>query len=181
MRAGAATLETPRLLLRPLVPSDLDRLTQIWTDPVVARFLLTRPRSRDEVEERLRAMLEHARLFGMWALELRATGELIGRCGFYPYSGEGRLAAGPEPELAFLLAPEHWGAGLASEASRAALEALFHHHAPARAVAVVRPEHAASRRVLEKVGMHEQPGRVVVNGVSVVLYAISARPPEVRS
>ena len=171
------TLETARLRLRPLSPADLDRLTEIWTDPEVARLLLTRPRSRAEVEEKLAAMIEHASLLGMWALELRATGSLIGRCGFYPYAGD----AGPvEPELAYLLAREHWGAGLASEAARASLGALSQHHRAARAVALVRPEHTASRRVLEKVGMREERS-VVVNDVEVALYAIAVWPPAAGS
>jgi len=172
---GVATLETPRLLLRPLTPADLDRLTEIWTDPDVARLLLTRPRNGAEVAEKLSAMIEHARQFGMWGVVLRATGELIGRCGFYPYAGEGRLGEPPEPELAFLLAREHWGRGLASEAARAALDALFRRQRPARAIALVRPEHAASRRVLEKLGMREE-GRVAVTEVEVALYAVAAWP-----
>ena len=43
----------------------------------------------------------------------------------------------------------------------------------ARAVALVRPEHAASRRVLEKVGMREER-RLIAKGVEVALYAIAA-------
>jgi RimJ/RimL family protein N-acetyltransferase len=174
-----APLATPRLRLRPLVPADLDRLTEIWTDPEVSRLLLMPPRTRAEVAERLAAMIEHGRQFGMWALELRATGELIGRCGFYPYAGEGRLGEAIEPELAYLLARAHWGVGLASEAAHAALDGLFERHQPARAVALVRPEHAASRRVLEKVGMREAR-HVLVRGVEVALYATAvprrARP-----
>ena len=123
MTANAA-LVTPRLRLRPLSPGDLDRLTEIWTDPEVARLLVTRPRTRAEVAERLAEMIEHGRRFGMWAVELRATGELIGRCGFHPYAGQGRLGEAPEPELAYLLARAHWGVGLASEAARAALDAV---------------------------------------------------------
>jgi ribosomal-protein-alanine N-acetyltransferase len=172
------SFETPRLRFRPPHAADLDRLAGIWTDPEVSRLLLSQPRTRAEVEERLAAMTEHARQFGMWALELRATGELIGRCGFYPYTGEGRSGDAPEPELAYLLAREHWGAGLATEAARAALTALFRRHRPARAVALVRPEHAASRRVLEKVGLREAR-RVVVSGVEMALYAtLSAAGPD---
>lgn len=169
------TLETARLRLRPLVPADLDRLTEIWTDPEVSRLLLTRPRSRAEVAERLAAMIEHAPLFGMWALELRTSGALIGRCGFYPYAGEGRRGDAPEPELAYLLAREHWGAGLATEAARAALAALFRRHQHARAVALVRREHAASQRVLGKLGMRRDRA-VVIGGVDVLLYATLAPP-----
>ena len=168
-------LETPRLRLRPLAPGDLDGLTRIWADPEVSRLLLSRPRDRSEVAERLRAMLEHARRWGMWGIELRATGELIGRCGFYPYPGEGAQGGGPEPELAFLLTREQWGRGLATEAARAALAALLWTHPQARVIALVRPEHAACRRVLEKVGLAEDR-RVVVAGVEVVRYAVRTPP-----
>jgi ribosomal-protein-alanine N-acetyltransferase len=165
------TLETPRLRLRPLVPGDLDRLTAIWTDPEVARLLVTRPKDRAEVAERLAGLIELARGFGMWGVELRATGELIGRCGFYPWAPGG---AAPEPELAYLLARAHWGRGLASEAARAALDALFRRVDPARVVALVRPEHAASRRVLEKLGMLEAE-RHTVSGVDVLFYELLRR------
>jgi len=169
------TFETSRLRMRPLVHADLDRLTQIWTDPEVARFLLTRPRDRAEVEERLHAMLEHARVFGLWALELRASGALIGRCGFYPYRGEGARDPLPEPELAFFLAREQWGAGLATEAARAALETLFREHPASRALALVHPENEASRRVLEKVGMRAI-GPVNVAGATAILHATQRSP-----
>jgi ribosomal-protein-alanine N-acetyltransferase len=169
------TLETPRLRLRPLALGDLDRLARIWTDPDVSRFLLSRPRDRGEVEARLHAMLEHARRWGMWGIELRATGDLIGRCGFYPYTGDGAQAGGPEPELAFLLARERWGQGLATEAARAVLAALFAMHRPERAIALVDPRHVACRRVLEKIGMRAER-RVVVAGAEAVLYATGASP-----
>jgi [ribosomal protein S5]-alanine N-acetyltransferase len=164
-------LETSRLRLRPPVAGDLDRLTEIWTDPEVARLLVTQPRDRAEVAEKLAGLIELARGFGMWGVELRATGELIGRCGFYPWAPDG---AAPEPELAYLLARPHWGAGLASEAARAALDALFRSQDPARVVALVRPEHAASRRVLEKLGMREAE-RHTVGGVAVLLYEMIIR------
>jgi RimJ/RimL family protein N-acetyltransferase len=168
---SAAVLDTPRLRLRPLTDADLDALTAIWTDPDVSRLLITQPRSRAEVAEKLVELKALAHGFGMWGVELRASGELVGRCGFYRWTGTGGSI---EPELAFLFARQYWGAGVASEAGRAALDALFRCHAPARAVAVVRPEHAASRRVLGKLGMREME-RVVVKGVAALLYATPSR------
>jgi ribosomal-protein-alanine N-acetyltransferase len=102
-------------------------------------------------------------------------GELVGRCGFYPYTGDGAQAGGPEPELAFLLARERWGQGLATEAARAVLAALFAMHRPERAIALVDPRHVACRRVLEKIGMRAER-RVVVAGAEAVLYATGAPP-----
>lgn len=157
--------------MRPLVPGDLDCLTEIWTDPEVARLLVTQPRDRAEVAEKLAELIELARGFGMWGVELRATGQLIGRCGFYPWAPDG---GEPEPELAYLLARAHWGKGLASEAARAALDALFRSGDPARVVALVRPEHVVSRRVLEKLGMREAE-RHTLRGVAVLLYEMRVR------
>jgi ribosomal-protein-alanine N-acetyltransferase len=168
----SAPVQTPHLRLRAPRASDLDRLCEIWTDPEVSRLLITQPRDRREVAARRDVMLEHARHFGMWVVELRATGVLIGRCGFHPYTGEGRLGDRPEPELAFLLARAHWGRGLATEAARAALDSLFRRVRLPRAIALVRPEHAASRRVLGKLGMSEQR-RVALGGVEAALYAIA--------
>ena len=170
----SAPFDTARLHFRAPRPADLEPLCAIWTDPEVSRFLLVPPKGRADVEARLAAMLEHAPRFGMWVFELRASGELVGRCGFYPYAGDGPLAAQPEPELAYLLARAHWGAGLASEAARGALDTLFERVQPRRAVAMVRPEHGASRRVLAKVGMREE--RLVrVQGVEMLLHATPVR------
>ena len=64
-------ISTRRLRLRPLTLDDLDSLTEIWTDPAVSKYLLTRPAGRSQVELRLYAMIEHARLWGMWAIDLK--------------------------------------------------------------------------------------------------------------
>jgi [ribosomal protein S5]-alanine N-acetyltransferase len=132
---------------------------------------VTQPRDRAEVAEKLAVLIELARGFGMWGVELRATGELIGRCGFYPWAPN---AGAPQPELTYLLARPHWSMGLASEAASAALASLRVRCDPERVVALVRPEHAASRRVLEKLGMREAE-HTVVSGVGVLLYALARR------
>ena len=97
-------LETVRLRLRPLRRSDLDALTGIYLDPEVARHLIARPQTREDVSRHLDDMLERAKHFGLWAIELKETGELIGRAGFYGYTLGGSL----EPELAFLLRRDCW-------------------------------------------------------------------------
>src|SRR6266540_742959 len=75
--------------------------------------------------------------FGLWAVELRATGALIGDCGLVYVEGRG-----PEIEVAYHFAKEWWGRGLA-------LRVL----ALREIIAICMPEHVASRRVMEKAGM----------------------------
>lgn len=159
-------LETQRLRLRPLHRSDLDALAPIYLDPEVSRYLTTRPQTHEEVAGNLERMIEQARHWGIWAIELRDTRELVGRCGFYRFTVQGR----GEPELAYLLRRDCWGKGLATEAARGALAHLQATYAPPRVVSTVRPEHAASRRVLEKVGFREV-GSFEYRGLAVLLYA----------
>jgi len=167
----AAKISTGRLRLRPLTLDDLDSLTEIWTDPAVSKYLLTRPAGRSEVEMRLYSMIEHARQWGMWAIEFKSVHTLIGRCGFYPYSGEGVRGPGAEPELAFFLARSHWGRGLATEAAAAILRELFRSSECPRAVALVHPQNAASRRIVDKLGMSPGP-TVRIHGTEALLYSI---------
>jgi [ribosomal protein S5]-alanine N-acetyltransferase len=172
-------LTTSRLRLRPLTVNDLDSLEEIWTDPVVSEHLLTRPTRRAEVEARLHAMIEYAKRWGMWAIELNPAHKLIGRCGFYPYAGEGVL--GPaEPELAFLLAHSQWGRGLATEAAGAILRDLFRSCDDSRVVALVHPQNGASRRVLDKLGMAAGP-TVVVQGREALLYSLERAALDLRA
>jgi ribosomal-protein-alanine N-acetyltransferase len=159
-------LETARLRLRPLRRSDLDALERIYLDPEVARFLITRPQTREDVSRNLDNMLEQAKHFGLWAIELKETGELIGRAGFYGYTMGGSL----EPELAYLLRRDCWGKGLATEAALAALAHLHAERDPRRVVATVVPEHAVSRHILEKLGMREV-GSIQIRGKDVLVYA----------
>ena len=78
------TIETPRLLLREWRDEDVAPYAAMNADPEVRRFMhparpLTEAESALEVDH---LMDQWRRLgFGHWAVELRETGELIGRTG----------------------------------------------------------------------------------------------------
>lgn len=137
-------LSTPRLLLRPFMADDLDALAAIYADPEVMRMNGSGVRSRAETEMMLAANAEgwQTRGSGDWAVTWRATGELVGLCGFV------RPA-----ELGYILSRASWGQGIATEAATACVaygfERLGYGEISASAAAV----NTASRRVLEKLGM----------------------------
>jgi ribosomal-protein-alanine N-acetyltransferase len=112
----------------------------------------------------------------VWAVVDKASGALVGQCGL------NRLPDGSDVELLYALARAEWGRGLATEAGRAALEHGFQSVGLRRIVAVTRPEHAASRRVMERLGMAYEGGRELF-GMHVVCYAVTldrwtgSRPP----
>src|SRR5262249_59335572 len=77
----------------------------------------------------------------------RAGDRFIGHCGL------AHLPDGSDVEVLYALARSSWGQGLATEAGRAALGHGFERVGLARIVAVTAPAHAASRRVMERLGM----------------------------
>ena len=143
-------IETERLRLRGFRPEDLDALCQVFGDPEVMKYISGgKPRTREATEEGLLRSIEGwgKRGFGLWAVEEKATGRVVGYCGLI------HLDDTPEIEVAYGLAKAAWGRGFAVEAARAALEFGFGELNLERIVAVVNPENLASRRVLEKLDM----------------------------
>src|SRR6185312_10270137 len=121
---SAATLRTPRLLLRPWRDADLAPFAALNADPRVMEFF-PRPLDRaesDALAARIRTGLA-GREFGLWAVEVPGVAEFIGFVGL----SETRFEADFTPcvEVGWRLAHEHWGRGYATEAARAALEFGF--------------------------------------------------------
>ena len=108
--------ETARLRLRQLGEADLDALARLNADPRFMRHLGP-PMTREDTWRQLAMLLGHWTLrgYGMWAVELKATGSLIGRLGLH------RPEGWPGLEVGWALDPDHWGRGLATEGGRAAL------------------------------------------------------------
>jgi RimJ/RimL family protein N-acetyltransferase len=139
---------TARLRLRALREEDLENLYLLYNDPRVANFVGAHTRA--EVESELDFDIAHQAEQGwsMWAVEHRRSGSFLGVCGLRPLE-----MRGPEVELGYDLRPEAWGRGLATEAARATVGLALGALAIDRVVAVVKPSHTASRRVLETAGL----------------------------
>jgi RimJ/RimL family protein N-acetyltransferase len=75
-----------------------------------------------------------------------------------------------EVEIGWWLTPRHWGRGLASEAASAVVKCALRDLPVERIVAIAIPENYASRRIMEKIGMHYER-TISHKGFQVVLYA----------
>lgn len=162
--APAFPILTARLRLRPLRRDDLDALAEVYRHPLVSRWIGSH--TREDVEREIAHQLEHQAALGwsFWAVEDRGTGRMIGDCGLQPLEH-----LGPDVELGYDLHPDVWGHGLATEAARATMQQAFGPLDVERVVAVVKPDHLASQRVLEKAGLH-RAGRRLAYGESMLLY-----------
>ena len=163
-----AELETARLRLRQFRDDDLDDYARITSDAETMRYLASgAPFTRDEALRSLGYIDGHWRIrgYGLWAVEEKASGVLVGRIGLLRPDGW------PGLEVAWLVARERWREGLATEAARAALAHAFDVLGEPRAISLIAPENAASIRVAEKLGMRFAELRQIA-GTTAALYAI---------
>lgn len=155
--ADVPTLSTARLLLRPHRPDDLVASLAMWSDPAVTRFIGGRPFTRQEVWSRLlRYAGQWAWLgYGMWAVEERATGAMIGDVGFLAARRDITPAHDDIPETAWALRPEAQGKGFATEAVRGALHWGDAHFGRSRTWCIIAPDNTPSLRVAARCGYVE--------------------------
>jgi RimJ/RimL family protein N-acetyltransferase len=165
------TLETDRLLMRGWREDDFEPYAALMADPEVARYLEGRPYDRWESWRSMALHVGHwvLRGHGFWVVELRDTGEFVGRVGLW------RPEGWPGLEVGWTLARAHWGSGYATEAGAAALWHAFQSMCAERVLSIIHPENEPSKRVAERLGLAFDH-RMVLRGQEVCVYA-TARPP----
>jgi RimJ/RimL family protein N-acetyltransferase len=165
---SAVTLETRRLVLRQFRNSDLDAWAPICADEEVMRYLGTGVTlSRADAWRSMAGILGHWELlgYGMFALESKATGELIGRVGFLEPEGW------PGFELGWVLARPFWGQGYAYEAAVAARDHAFGPLGRDRLISLIRSGNKPSIRLAERLG-EKLAGEVDLLGSKALLYEL---------
>jgi RimJ/RimL family protein N-acetyltransferase len=143
-------VETTRLQMRRMTYDDVAALLTVFGDAEVMRFY-TAPfdcqRMQEWVDWNQRSYTKCG--YGLWALILRDTGELIGDCGLVNQLVEDVQ----EVEIGYHIRRDLWRQGLATEAALACRDYGFNNLGCKRLVSLIHPQNAASRRVAEKVGM----------------------------
>lgn len=134
-------IRTPRLKLRHAEARDLGAMHAILSDARATRWWSTPPH---ETLDLTRAWLD-----GMIAgnaegnddYVIERDGVVIGKAGFWAL-----------PDVGYILHPDHWGLGLASEAVSATIERVFTTRPVDRLTADVDPANSASIRLLHRLG-----------------------------
>jgi ribosomal-protein-alanine N-acetyltransferase len=145
-------LETERLILRRLLPEDLDDLFALYRDPEIRRYFpegtLTYEETQEELEWFLNGHPEHPEL-GLWATIHKETNQFIGRCGLLPWTIDGQY----DVEVAYLLSKAYWRQGLGTEVARAILNYGFEQLHLSRLICLIDPDNEASIKVAQNMGM----------------------------
>ncbi len=151
------TLNTPRLRLREPDDEDAVAIHDIHRHKSVADGVLSIPHPHTIADARAwlarrRTALAEDRLNFLWLICLADTGEPIGDCGIHIDLKHRRGTLG------YLIRPDHWGRGIATEAVGAVVEFAFAKLDPPlnRIEADHYPENPASGRVLQKLGFRRE-------------------------
>jgi RimJ/RimL family protein N-acetyltransferase len=145
-------LETDRLVLRAFREDDLDAWAGFMADRETMRFL-GGPMTRGNAWRAMATTLGHWALkgYGMWAVERKNDGALIGRVGLLQPEGWTGL------EVGWTLGRGYWGQGFATEAAAAAMRYAFLTRPDDRVVSNIDAGNIASQAVAKRLGEQKGP------------------------
>lgn len=144
-------LETERLFLREMTMSDLDALFAVLGDKEIMQHY---PYSFDE--ERVRSWIERNMNrykedgFGLWAVCLKDTGEMIGDCGLTLQKIDGQML----PEIGYHIRKDQQRKGYAKEAAMAVRDWAFGNTEYPALYSYCKYTNVGSFKTAESIGMH---------------------------
>lgn len=148
-------VETERLILRELEPTDAEAMFAMDSDPAVHEFLGNNP---EKDIEKTKQVIEFVRQqyrergIGRWAMIEKATGEFAGWTGLKfntnPINNHINFY-----ETGYRLSQKHWGKGFATESTKAALKFAFEKLNAKEVFGITHVNNLKSQRVLSKSGL----------------------------
>lgn len=153
--------ETDRLFVRQYIMNDIYELYRIMCDMRVHIFTKDcgNPWSKQQTEKYVQFVInkDYKTLdcFHGAVIE-KSSNQLIGLCGLNPYQEK-------EPEIEIKIGVPYWNKGYATELGRQLIQASFASTEIKGIYGMAFPNHIASRRVLEKIGMQYLGNRIFRN------------------
>ncbi len=147
---GGRILETERLYLREMTQADFGSLCKILQDEETM-YAYEGAFSGEEAQEWLDRQISRYRKwgFGLWAVILKETDEMIGQCGLtmQPWKDEEVL------EIGYLFRRQYWHRGYATEAAEACKRYAFEILDAGEVCSIIRDTNIASQNVAKRNGM----------------------------
>jgi len=144
-------IQTERLALRQMTEDDFDALYAVLADSDIMEHY---PYTFDETQVRnwIARNMERYRTdgFGLWAVVLKETGEMIGDCGLTMQPINGNML----PEVGYHISKDHQRKGYASEAASACVAYAFEQCGFPAVYSYMKYTNIPSAAVAQKCGMH---------------------------
>lgn len=158
-------METERLLFRQYTPEDFDALFEILSDEETMQHYKC-PYDADGTRRWISWSMENYQKygFGLWALVLKETGEMIGDCGLTLQNIDGEWL----PEIGYHIHKKYWRRGLAREAASAVRDWAFRNTEYDRLFSYMTSGNVASYSTARSIGM--QKIKEYADGEEGVLY-----------
>ena len=144
-------LTTPRLTLRKMMVVDTSDMYEYASRPDVTRYLTWTPHPDRAYTKQYLEYLGNRYSAGMfydWAVIYEPDCKMVGTCGFTFFN-----CTSDSAEVGYVLNPEYWGKGIATEALSRVIEFGFSELGLHRIEARFIEGNEASRSVMERVGM----------------------------
>ena len=143
-------LETKRLILREMTDDDFDALKKILSDPITMKYY-PKPYDDNGVLRWIKwckASYEK-RDFGLWAVVLKDTGEMIGDCGVSMQTIDDEL----KPEIGYHLRRDYHRMGLGTEMTQAVKDYFFNNFDYDEVYSYMNKDNVPSYKTAEKNGL----------------------------
>jgi RimJ/RimL family protein N-acetyltransferase len=163
-------LEAERLLLREYTPEDFDGLYAILSDPETMKHY-PKPYDDKGTMRWLNWSFDNYKTygFGLWAIEIKETGEFIGDCGITMQNIDGETL----PEIGYHIHKNHWRKGYGKEAARAVRDWFFTHTDFNTVYSYMTCENTASYSTAASVGMKRVKAYTDTDGEALFVYALT--------
>jgi ribosomal-protein-alanine N-acetyltransferase len=148
------TLETERLILRPLIRADTDFVFRHFSNPAVGQYLMDEPPIREysQAEEIVQFYLDPSgKTHNRWIVMRKSDHKAMGTCGYHKWDRRYFRA-----EIGYDLSPDFWKQGYMAEALGEAISHGFEQLRLNRIEALVYVENERSMRLLQKLGFKKE-------------------------
>jgi len=150
-------VETERLILREVMPSDVDGMFELDSNPEVHKYLGKTPITTKEKAQEAIAFIRRQyeeRGIGRWAAIEKSSGDFIGWSGLKLNDEKEKLNGKSNfYDIGYRFIPRYWGKGYATESALAALKYGFETMNLEQIVGAAEVENIGSNKVLQKIGL----------------------------
>lgn len=165
------TIQTKRLILRPLTVNDAPQMFHHWANSKMVTKYLTWPPHTSITQTQARLALREKSDDEDWGIVIQATDELIGTINVVEDKPEIKTKI-----IGYVIGEAYWGEGYMTEALDAVINYLFSHTTVNRIEASHDIENPGSGKVMQKNGMTfegilRQAGRNNRGIVDIALYS----------